>query len=54
MNTLIRSITGGFGRVLGRFLFYIVLGFIVYIIINKLGINISDIIPKINIGGLIY
>lgn len=47
MKTLVRSITGGFGRVLGRFLFYIVIGFVIYFIIKKLGINLEDYIPNI-------
>lgn len=47
MKILVRSIAGGFGRVLGRFLFYILVGYLIYIIINKLGINIQDYIPSI-------
>lgn len=47
MKILLRSISGGFGRVLGRFLFYILAGFVIYNIISKLGINIEDYIPNI-------
>ena len=47
MNSLIRGIGSGFGRTFGRFLFYILIGFIVYFVIKKLGINIEDYIPNI-------
>lgn len=47
MKSFIRSVSGGFGRVLGRFLFYIIIGYLAYFIIQKLGINISDYIPNI-------
>lgn len=47
IKTLLRGVGGGFGRVLGRFLCYILLGFLIYFIIKTLGINISDYIPNI-------
>ena len=53
MNTLLRGIGGGFGRVLGRFLCYIFIGFIIYTLLNYFNIDIKSIIPKINIGGLL-
>ena len=47
MKSFMRSVSGGFGRVLGRFLFYIMIGYLAYFIIQKLGINIGDYIPNI-------
>lgn len=47
IKCLLRGLGGGFGRVLGRFLCYIFLGFALYFIIKTLGINISDYIPNI-------
>lgn len=47
MKSLIRGIGSGFGRTFGRFLFYILIGFLAYLIIQKLGINIENIIPNI-------
>jgi len=47
MNTLFKSMIGGFGRVLGRFIFYIFIGFVVYLLIKYLGIDIKSIIPNI-------
>lgn len=53
MRTLLRSFGGGFGRVLGRFICYIFIGFIIYMLINYLNIDIKSIIPKLNLGGLL-
>lgn len=53
MKTLLRGIGGGFGRVLGRFLCYIFIGFLIYLLITYLDIDIKSIIPKINLGSLI-
>lgn len=54
MNSLLRGFGSGFGRTIGRIFAYIIIAFIGYIIIEKLGIKISDIIPKVSIGGLLY
>ncbi len=54
MRTLLRGIGGGFGRVLGRFLCYIFIGVVIYLLITYLGIDIKSIIPKVNIGRLLY
>ena len=54
MNSLLRGIGGGFGRVLGRFLCYIFIGFVIYLLITYLGIDIKSIIPSIRLGGFLY
>ena len=51
MKSLINGLGSGFGRSIGRVLGLIFVGFLIYILINSLGINIKDIIPKVNIGG---
>lgn len=47
MKSLIRGIGSGFGRTFGRFLFYLLIGFLGYLVIQKLGIKITDFIPSI-------
>lgn len=47
MTTLFKSMIGGFGRVFGRFIFYIFIGFVIYLLIKYLGIDIKSIIPNI-------
>ena len=54
INILFKSITGGFGRVLGRCIGFIFIGFIIYLVINYLGLDIKSIIPKIDLGGVLY
>lgn len=54
ISSIFRSIGGGFGRVLGRCLGLIFIGFIIYCVINYLDIDIKSIIPKINLGGVLY
>lgn len=53
MNSILRGIGGGFGRVLGRFICYLLIGFIIYLLITTFDIDIKSIIPKIRLGGLI-
>lgn len=50
IKTLFRGIGGGFGRVLGRFLCYIFIGVVIYLLITYLNIDIKSIISKLNIG----
>lgn len=47
MKYLINGFGSGFGRAIGRIFAYIFIGFIIYLVINKLGIHIEDIIPNI-------
>lgn len=54
MRTLLRGIGGGFGRVLGRFICYIFIGFVIYLLITYLDIDIKSIIPRLSLGGLLY
>ena len=53
MNTLLRGIGGGFGRVLGRFFGTLFIGFLIYVLLNALDINIVDIVKNISLKGLI-
>lgn len=46
MNSLIRGVGGGIGRVLGRFIGTLLIGFIIYLILTTLNIDISSIISK--------
>lgn len=54
MRSLINGIGGGFGRVLGRCFGIIFIGFVIYMLINYLDLDIKSIIPKINLGGVFY
>lgn len=47
MKTLFRGVGSGFGRVLGRFICYLFIGFVLYVLVKALGIDISSYIPKI-------
>lgn len=54
MRSLINGLGNGFGRSVGRILGLIFIGYIIYLIINYLGLDIKSIIPKIDIGGVLY
>lgn len=47
MNTLFKSMIGGFGRVFGRFIFYIVIGVAIYFLIKYFGVDLSNAIRNI-------
>ena len=57
MKSLINGLGSGFGRSIGRILGFIFIGYIIYLLINYLGIDIKSIIPiyipNFNIGGLL-
>ena len=53
MNTLLRGVGSGFGRVLGRFIGTIFIGFSIYVLLNALDIDIIGIIKNISLKGLI-
>ena len=54
MIYFLKSIGGGFGRVLGRFFCYLFIGLIIYFALNYLDFDIKSIIPKVNIGGILW
>ena len=54
IKTLLRGVGGGFGRVLGRFICYLFIAFILYMLITYLDIDIKSILPKVSLGGLLY
>ena len=47
MNSLIRGVGGGIGRVIGRFIGTLLIGFVIYLILTTLNIDISAIISKL-------
>lgn len=51
MNFLFRSITNGFSRTIGRVLAYLFIGFVIYMVIKFLGIDLKSIFPRISLGG---
>lgn len=53
INSIFRGIGSGFGRSIGRILGLLFIGFIIYLVINYLDIDIKSIIPKIRIGGFL-
>ena len=46
MNTLLRGVGSGFGRVFGRIIAYLFIAFIVYVLIKHFDIDISSIIKN--------
>lgn len=53
MNFLLRGLSSGFGRTIGRVFAYLFIGFIIYILLNYLDIDIKSILPKVSLGGLL-
>lgn len=49
ISTLLRGVGSGFGRVFGRIIAYLIIGFIVYMLLKYFDIDIKDIISK---GGM--
>lgn len=54
IKTLFRGVGSGFGRVLGRFICYIFIAFVIYMIITYFDVDIKSIIPKVNIGRFLW
>ena len=46
INTLLRGMGSGFGRVFGRIIAYIFIGFVVYLLLKYFDIDVKDIIQK--------
>ena len=53
MNYLLRGLSSGFGRAIGRIFSYLFIGFVIYLLITYFDIDIKSIIPKVSIGGLL-
>ena len=51
MNILIKSIFGSFSRTIGRIIAYLFIGFVIYLLIKYLDIDLKSIFPRINLGG---
>ena len=47
MSYLLRGLGSGFGRALGRIIAYILIGFLIYLIFDKLDIDIGSYIKNI-------
>lgn len=47
MKSLINGVGGGFGRVLGRLIAYLLIAFIFYFVLKGFDIDLSEILQKL-------